>query len=236
MIPAFFSCEHATCAVPEPWRELFRGHEEVVSSAEGWEPGALNLAQGFSIKFRTPLAHGDVTRLLINLEMTDDTQWSAISSTLTDIQKGKLRDRHQRPFREAVHHKITEALRRESLAVQVLIYVEKADVGEILVETVTGDDTAKRLANAWTEELRRGDERMSANALDVSALSAIGMSLRREFGAERLAVLVLRVSSSYFLEGQPWRWEKAKKRLIDSFFQTITGFTPAPECSSSAGD
>ena len=67
MTAFLFSCDHATCAVPEPYREIFRGSEEVVASTEGWEPGSLNLAQGFAMKFRTPLVHGDVTRLLIDL-------------------------------------------------------------------------------------------------------------------------------------------------------------------------
>jgi predicted N-formylglutamate amidohydrolase len=57
MIAYLISCDHATCAVPEPYREIFRGSEEVVSSKEGWEPGALNLAQGFAMKFSTPLVH-----------------------------------------------------------------------------------------------------------------------------------------------------------------------------------
>ena len=72
MTAFLFSCEHATCAVPEAYRELFHGAEDAVHSTEGWEPGSLNLAQAFSMKFRTPLVHGDVTRLLIDLEKDSD--------------------------------------------------------------------------------------------------------------------------------------------------------------------
>lgn len=236
MIPVFFSCEHATCAVPEPWRELFRGHEEAVVSAEGWEPGALNLAQGFSINFRTPLAHGEVTRLLIDLEKDGDARWSRVSSPLTDAQKAKLCDRHLRPFRDAVHSKIKEALRRESLVVHVLIRVGLAEEGVVSLETVDGDLMAGRVANSWAQELRSGDESMPASAVCVPSVSAVGMSLREEFGVEHLAVVVLRVSQSYFLESRPWRWPRAKKRLIESLEVTIKALIPAPECSSSAGD
>ncbi len=63
MTVLLFSCDYATCAVPEAYRELFHGAEDIVTSPEGWDPGALNLAQGFSIKFRTPMIHGQYTRL-----------------------------------------------------------------------------------------------------------------------------------------------------------------------------
>lgn len=233
MISVFFSCEHATCAVPEPWRDLFRGHEEAVASEEGWEPGALNLAQGFAIRFRTPLSHGDVTRLLIDLEAEGDAQWSRISSSLTDVQKGKLRDRHQRPFRDAVHHKIAEALRRESKVVQVMVRVESLDEGVVRVEALIGDDEARKLANRWVETLRSGTDAINAEAFSVPAISSIGRTLRESFDVERVAVMTLRVSRSYFLEGRPMRWEKAKKRLIEGLHETLSTLTPVPECSSS---
>ena len=100
MVPLFFSCENATCAVPEAWRELFRGSEELVMSPEGWEPGALNLAQGFAMKFRTPLVHGDVTRLLIDLNAAGDERWSRFSRQLTDAQRVKLVERHETKFHD----------------------------------------------------------------------------------------------------------------------------------------
>ena len=59
------SCEPATCAIPEWHKELFRGHEEAVTE-QGWSPGSLNLAQTFATKLRTLLAHGDITRLLVD--------------------------------------------------------------------------------------------------------------------------------------------------------------------------
>jgi hypothetical protein len=236
MTSVFFSCEHATCAVPEPWRELFRGHEEIVSSSEGWEPGALNLAQGFAIRFRTPLSHGDVTRLLIDLEAEGDAQWSRFSSQLTDVQKGKLRDRHQRTFQNSAHHNVAEALRREPFVVQVVVRVEDLGEGIVSIESMEGDETAGRIAGAWAAELKGGIDRMEADSVIVPSVSAIGRFLRQAFGDDRVAVITLRVSRSYFLDGRPWRWEKAKKRLIDSLASTLNGLTPAPECSSSAGD
>ena len=110
-----FSCEHANCAVPEAYRELFRGSEEVVGSEEGWEPGSLNLAQAFSMKFRTPLVHGDVTRLLIDLEKDGDARWSRFSMRLPEATRAKVADRHERPFRASLLQRIAEDLRRHAV-------------------------------------------------------------------------------------------------------------------------
>lgn len=234
MIPVFFSCEHATCAVPEPWRDLFRGHEDAVASSEGWEPGALNLAQGFAIKFRTPLTHGDVTRLLIDLEATGDAKWSRFSCGLTDVQRGKLIDRHERPFHEAVRSKVAEALRRGALAVQVLVHASAPEEGSVVIEVVEGDEFAGKLAFEWLRVLGQGEDRLNAGVRKLNGVSPVGMALREAHDSSSLAVLVLRVSSTFFLDGRPLRWEKAKKRLIDSLAQAVEAFSPVPENSSSA--
>ena len=99
MTAFLFSCDNATCAVPEAYREIFRGSEEVVASTEGWEPGSLNLAQGFAMKFRTPLVHGDVTRLLIDFGNDGDARWSRFSLKLpetTRVKHGSLRAPRER--------------------------------------------------------------------------------------------------------------------------------------------
>ncbi|RYG57345.1 MAG: N-formylglutamate amidohydrolase, partial [Alphaproteobacteria bacterium] len=120
MIACLFSCEHATCAVPEAFRETFRGSEETVASTKGWDPGALNLAQGFSMKFRTPLVHGDVTRLLIDLNEEGDLRWSDFSGKLPEATRAKLVDRHERPYRMALNSRIAEDLTRHQKLVHLM--------------------------------------------------------------------------------------------------------------------
>ena len=55
MTSFLITCCHATCAIPDAQRELFKDYEDRVTSEEGWEPGALNLAQGLAMKLYTPL-------------------------------------------------------------------------------------------------------------------------------------------------------------------------------------
>lgn len=214
MTTFLFSCDNATCAVPEAYREIFRGAEDVVASTEGWEPGSLNLAQGFAMKFRTPLVHGDVTRLLIDFGQDGDERWSRFSQKLQETTRVKLVDRHERPYRQALKQRINEDLRRHLALVHVMIHTDASTDGLVMLETPPGGDLAEKVAGVWRSQL-------AAAELDVRHVagvegSALAAALAKEFPADRYAQIRLGVSQTFFLEGRPWRWETLKKLLLDS--------------------
>ena len=217
MTAFLFSCDHATCAVPEAYREIFRGSEEAVASTEGWEPGSLNLAQGFAMKFRTPLVHGDVTRLLIDLGKDGDARWSRFSSKLPEATRVKVADRHERPYRLVLSQRIAEDLRRHDALLHVMIHTDPTTDGRVMLETPPGAELAEKFAAAWRN-------RLAATDLDVRHVrgverSALGAYLATAFLSGQYAQVRLAVSQTFFLEGRPWRWETLKKLLLDSLAQ-----------------
>lgn len=214
MIAFLFSCDDATCAVPEAYREIFHGAEERVASTEGWQPGALNLAQGFAMKFRTPLVHGDVTRLLIDLSEDGESRWSEFSMKLPEATRVKLVDRHERPYRTALRQRIAEDLRRHDALLHVMIHTDPATDGLVMLETPPAADLAETFASAWRTCL-------ATAAVDVRhvrgvALSPLAVGLAGEFSSARYAQIRLSVAQTFFLEGRPWRWETLKKLLLES--------------------
>ncbi len=220
MTAFLFSCDHATCAVPEPYREIFRGAEDVVASTEGWEPGSLNLAQGFAMKFRTPLVHGDVTRLLIDFGKDGDARWSRFSVKLPEATRAKVVDRHERPYRLALSQRIAEDLRRHDALLHVMIHTDPATDGRVILETPAGAELAEKFAAAWRNRLAAAD-------LDVRHVrevepSALGAYLATAFPSGQYAQVRLAVSQTFFLEGRPWRWETMKKLLLESLIQVET--------------
>lgn len=212
-----FSCDHATCAVPEPYREIFRGGEDAVGSTEGWEPGSLNLAQGFAMKFRTPLVHGDVTRLLIDFGKDGDARWSRFSVKLPEATRVKVVDRHERPYRLSLSQRIAEDLRRHDALLHVMIHTDPTTDGKVMLETLPGGELAEKFAAAWCNRLASAD-------LDVRHVrgvepSALGAYLAKAFPSTQYAQVRLAVSQTFFLEGRPWRWETVKKLLLESLAQ-----------------
>ncbi len=219
MVAYLFSCENATCAVPEAHRELFRGSEEIVNSTEGWEPGSLNLAQGFAMKFRTPLVHGDLTRLLIDLENDGDARWSRFSLKMPEVARGKLVERHEQKYRLMLHQRIAEDLRRHDSLLHVMVHTVSGKDGIVGLETVAGASLAEELASAW-----RGD--LLGMGLDVrhdkaAVQTGLGAHLAAEYSVARYAQIRLRVAQSFFLEGKPLRWETLKKGLLDSLAAAV---------------
>ena len=218
MISCLFSCEHATCAVPEAFRETFKGSEEIVTSIKGWDPGALNLAQGFSMKFRTPLVHGDVTRLLIDLNEDGDLRWSNFSGKLPEATRAKLVDRHERPYRLALRSRVTEDLTRNHRVLHVMIHTEEGGP-ELLLEMVR-DGFAREVADGWRSGL-------SANGVEMRVMKIDGSGLMERlvvnYPEDRYGLLRLKVPQSYFLEGKPLRWETLKKFLLSSLSQVVAG-------------
>lgn len=219
-----FSCQNATCAVPETYRSLFEGAEGALASTDGWEPGALNLAQAFAMRFGTPLVHGDVTRLLIDLSKDDDARWSRFSSVLPEAVREKIADRHARPYRTQLAQRIAEDLRRHAMVVHVMVHTSPDIHGRVLLETLAGAALAEAAAASWVERLRKAD-------LDASHLRGVQASALEEFVSEggpveRYGQLRLTVAQGYFLEGVPWRWQTVKGVLLDSLERMLAELRP----------
>jgi hypothetical protein len=212
-----FSCEHATCTVPEAYREYFQGSEEALTSNEGWEPGALNLSQAFAMRFRTPLVHGNVTRLLIDLEKDGDERWSRFSEKIPESMRLRIVDRHERVYRQQLRQRIAEDLRRYESVVHVMVHTDPNHGGRVSLVTPEKSVLGESLAGQWGANLRAGD--VDARCVCVADTGAFAMALARENDPARYAQIRLEVSQNFFLEGKPLRWETIKKILLDALEQ-----------------
>jgi hypothetical protein len=230
MTAYLISCENATCAVPEAYREIFRGSEEVVASGEGWEPGSLNLAQGFAMRFRTPLVHGDVTRLLIDLEMDGDARWSRFSLQLPEATRHRIVDRHERPYRAQLNQRVGEDMRRHDAVLHIMVHTDAETDGRVTLQTPPGAVLAAKIAAAWEARLRTND--LDARVYQDCAPQPMAVSLGRAFSPEQYAQIRLSVSQTFFLEGRPWRWETLKKLLLESLAQTVAEVLPVSDPES----
>ena len=63
----FVTCEHAGNVVPKEYAHLFVGHEHLLPTHRGWDPGALLLAREMAERLGAPLYFDKTTRLLADL-------------------------------------------------------------------------------------------------------------------------------------------------------------------------
>ncbi|MFD2256513.1 hypothetical protein ACFSSA_07490 [Luteolibacter algae] len=211
MTSFLITCSNATCAVPEANRELFKGSEDRVTSTEGWEPGSLNLAQGLAMKFSTPLIHGDVTRLLINLDEEGDSLWSTISEKLPEPNRQKLIDRHLMKFRQAIESRVNEDLKRHDLILHLIIHTAPIADGAIIFEHA-GASQAGIYAEKIVTQLPAKEIQVTCRKL--SDKTPFISWLLESFPNEKYGLIRITVSQSFFMKSVPMRWETIKKSLI----------------------
>jgi len=220
-----FSCEYATCAIPEAYRELFHGQEEVVTSPEGWDSGALNLAQGFAMKFRTPLVHGLHTRLLLDLDKNGDERWSRFSMKMPAAGRQKLADREETAYRALLKQRISEDLRRYPSTIHIMLRTTAETEGRVILESFAKGGLGEPIASSWRDQLLRDGFDVS-HSREVTG-SALAAELCGQFPEDRYSLLRLKVSQSFFLEGRPVRWDLLKKKLFDTLVIAIETTAPA---------
>jgi len=211
MTSFLITCCNATCAIPEAQRELFKGSEDLVTSPEGWEPGALNLAQGLAMKLSTPLVHGDVSRLLIDLEEIGDKQWSNISMKIPEPSRSRLGDRHNRKFRHAIDVKLAADFKRNHTIIHLDIHTLPIADGRIVFE-YAGDPLAENFATT-AAKLITGVEVVSTSTPLDNQSEFIKWMLKKDEGG-KLGIVRISVSQSFFLKSIPLRWETIKKDII----------------------
>jgi hypothetical protein len=215
------SCEPATCAIPEWHRELFRGRDEIVTSAEGWSPGSLNLAQAFATKLRSLLAHGDITRLLIDFSRhpDDPERFSRFSKTLTEDQRSKLDERHHRAFLNLLKQRTIEEQRRSGQALHLTFRTEDRP-GMPAVEFLhSGErEIETKFVDRWRARLQSTYPELSVGSGNDDGYG-VSRYLRDEFSTAFGSVSVVAARSS-FLDGTPVRWDKLKKLLLETLPQS----------------
>jgi predicted N-formylglutamate amidohydrolase len=229
MMPLIFSCEHATCAVPDANKEVFQPEMERITSAEGWDVGALNLAQSFSMKFRTPLVQCEFSRLLIDCHCreNDPARWSDFYEMLTDMQRIRLQEKHLIAHAQMLRQRVMTELERHETVVHISIHTfdpEKhpdVDVSLLFSEGKVGEAS---LGLAWIAAMQ--DEAPGLAVVEnvkfyAERSQTVLDGLRDEFGSQRYVGLELQVCNKLFLSPVLMRWDKCKLMLQSSLLRAL---------------
>lgn len=210
------TCETAVSAIPEWHRAVFKDCEDRVTSAEGWSPGALNLAQGVASKVHEQLIHNPISRLLIDLacDPEDPARWSDRAMTLTDEQRRKLDDRERKNFLEALERRINTALQQQEQPVHISFDTRTDLTGASIV--IECDPRLPEEAGFATRLETAIKSRLPEAAIRIDASPTRGLAAWLREKAPQIHSLKLMVVQSCFLEGMPLPWASVKKAVIDS--------------------
>jgi predicted N-formylglutamate amidohydrolase len=204
------SCEHGGNRVPAEYRELFRGHETLLDTHRGWDPGTAHLARDLGQAFGVEPIIADVTRLLVDLNRSahHPRVFSEFTRGLPPDERRALLARYHVPHRARVADAVGAAVEAGGVVLHLGVhsFTPILDGVERRTDLALLYDPARRheraLADAWCTGLRARlpDARVRRNHPYRGRSDGLGTTLRRRFGADRYLGIEIEVSQG-LLEG-----------------------------------
>lgn len=220
------TCEHAGNVVPEKHASLFAGHEALLRSHRGWDPGALELGREMATAIGAPLFFDETTRLLVDLNRSVGTPELHVgpSKGLPSAVRRDILETHYHPHRRRVAAAIASAVQdtpdrvvhiaSHSFTPELDGHVRTADIG-LLYDPRRPGETA--LATAWIDALRAADTpyRLRRNYPYLGASDGVCQSMRRLHPPDRYVGIELEVNQRYVEAGGP-PWETIRGDLVET--------------------
>lgn len=198
------TCEHAVNEVPQAYRYLFAGREEVLSTHRGYDLYALDIAGQLARAFHAPLLAAKVTRLLVDCNRSPASRnlFSPYSRPLPRQEKERVRASWHTPHQEAAADAVFRVIETGALAVQLAIHsftpvlngrIRTADLG-LLYDPARPRE--RKLCGRWLEELRQAAPalRLRRNYPYLGKTDSLPTMLRKRFPEERYLAIELEIN------------------------------------------
>jgi predicted N-formylglutamate amidohydrolase len=224
------TCEHATYFVPKPFKGLFRGHEEVLQSHRGWDPGTLALGKAIAKRFGFPLFATEVSRLLIEVNRSPwhGHLFSEFSRGLEGETKQNLQDRYYHPYRNAVENWIALQSDAASCVVHLSLHsftpvfngVERnAEVGLLYDPRRQGE---RELCDRWKQMFRRviPNWRVRKNYPYLGRSDGFTTHLRKRFNDEQYRGIELEINQREVIDF-PKKFEDRIREIVLTIGQLL---------------
>ena len=230
----FITCEHAGNVVPKEYAHLFVGHEHLLPTHRGWDPGALLLAREMADRFAAPLCYDETTRLLVDLNRSVGTPelHSEATRHLSKAERRKILDAYYFPHRRRVDAALAAAVAEATAAGDRVVHVashsftpelhgkvRSADIGMLYDPRRPGEVA---FATAWIDALRRKDAslRLRRNYPYLGASDGVCQVMRRRYPPDAYVGVELEVNQRYVEAGGP-AWPKIRRTLLDTLGEAL---------------
>jgi predicted N-formylglutamate amidohydrolase len=230
----FLTCEHAGNVVPKEYAPLFVGHEHLLPTHRGWDPGALTLAREMAKRFDAPLYYDETTRLLADLNRSVGTPdlHSEATRHLSRPERRRLLEAYYFPHRRRVDAAVDEAVAAATAAGDRVVHVAShsftpelhgkvrtADIGMLYDPRRPGEVA---FAAAWIEALRAKDAalRLRRNYPYLGASDGVCQVMRRRYPPEAYVGVELELNQRYVEAGGP-AWPKIRRTLLETLGEAL---------------
>lgn len=224
------TCEHAVKDVPEKFWPLFKGHQDVLDSHRGWDPGTWKLSSKLAMTLGGPLLLGSCTRLLIELSREENSPelFSEFTANLDPDQKEYLLEKYYHKFRFQATDMLDLAKDRDQTVLHLSIHSftpvlnggeRKMDIG-LLFDPERLEE--KEFCERWKEELKKTDPTINVvfNEPYTGLSDGLTSWLRKSYSGSFYQGIELEMNHKNFYEDKK-RWYE----LTEAVIETMTRLT-----------
>jgi predicted N-formylglutamate amidohydrolase len=223
---ALITCEHASRAIPRRWRALFAGHEALLASHRGWDPGTAVLGRELARSLGAVLLAGRASRLLIDLNRSagHPARFSEFTRPLPKAERDRIERTCWQPHWDAYRRLISECPGRvthiacHSFTPRLDGRPRPFEVG-LLYDPSRGLE--RRLSLQLAEEIsaRCPTFRVRMNAPYRGTANGLGQQHRKLWSQDRLVTIELEVNQS--LVGRR-DWPATRECLVAAVSAALT--------------
>ena len=231
------TCEHGGNRVPAHCQALFVGHEDLLASHRGWDPGALTLARDLARALGAPLYYATVSRLVIDLNRSighPQLYGEATRGAPLELRR-EILVRHYLPYRNRIEQHIREAVAEGQQVVHLSAHsltpvlngqARNADVGLLYDPARPAEAT---LARRWQAALKAaaGDLRVRRNYPYTGTSDGLTAFLRKRFPAPDYVGLELEANQKRVSSGRE-SWRDLRAKLIAALLEVQAAIERLP--------
>lgn len=219
------TCEHGGNDVPPAYAALFIGHEDLLPTHRGWDPGALELARDLAGALQAPLFAATTTRLLIDLNRSigHKALHSEATRGLPLRMRREIAAQFYRPHRDAVEGEVARCVAAGRRVIHVASHsftpelhgvVREADVAWLYDPKRPGEiEFSKR----WQATLHRirPDLRLRRNYPYHGKDDGLASLLRKRHGPAQYVGIELELNHKFAVAGGP-AWDALRGDMVTS--------------------
>lgn len=216
--------------MPARYGQIFSGHETLLESHRGYDPGALELARGIAGALGAPFLYSTTTRLLVELNRSLHHRdlFSKITKGLDEQERQWLIQNYYMPYRNRVEKAICDlcGTNRKVLHISVHSFTpvlrgdrRNADIG-LLYDPRRKQE--QRFCRVWAEQLRSEWPQLRVRMNYPYQGRADGMTthLRQRFPIRAYAGIELEVNQKHFTSGRS-EWNAFKFVVVNSLLRAL---------------
>lgn len=223
------TCEHAGNRIPAEYHRLFYNHSGRLSTHQGFDIGAKELANGFARRFSTRAILFEQTRLFIdvNRSLSSRSLFSFIGSTLSVEERRLILKTHYHRYRNSIQEQIETIRQNQIPVIHLSVHTftpvlqgksRNADVGFLYDPSRKME---KRFCHRWLKVLKQKnpDLTIRCNYPYRGVSDGLTASLRRTYPEGEYVGIELEVNQKYPRMKRVADWEALKKDLIETFYK-----------------